>query len=227
MDLNNLSTDELAKELKRRSDAKANQRKDYKNLVDDVVPDLVKKLKELNDLIADRKTEVYKSLESLNSMKKDLYGVKSNQRSHTFSTKNGDSIEIGYRITDGWDDTVNSGEAKVWTYLSSLGKDENSRKLVKAVERLLKRDVNNNLKASRVMELKALAEEWNSEEFSDGVAIIMEAYRPKSSAYYIKASYKGGNGAEMAIPLSISAVDFTEDVDLSIFKPDEDERTDD
>ncbi len=218
MDLNNLSTDQLAAELKKRSEAKANQRKEYKNLVEEIVPEQVNRLISLNDHIAKAKTEVYQSLEALMALKQELYSVKSNQRSHAFTTTNGKTIEIGYRITDGWDDTVTAGEAKVAEFINSLAKDENSKKLVSTVNRLLKRDANNNLKASRVIELKSLADEFNNELFNDGVAIILEAYRPKSSAFYIKATYKDANGKEQAIPLNISAVDFIADVDLSIFK---------
>lgn len=225
MNLDNLSTEEIAAELKRRSDAKFNQRKAYKELVDETIPEQINSLIRLNNHIAKAKTDVYQSLQGLMELKQELYGAKSNQRSHSFTTQGGKSVEIGYRITDGWDDTVSAGEAKVASFINSLAKDANSKKLVSTVNRLLKRDGNGNLKASRVIELKSLADEFNDELFNDGVAIILEAYRPKSSAFYIKAAYKDTNGVEKSIPLSISAVDFTDEVDLSIFKTQDDSKT--
>ena len=47
-------------------------------------------------------------------------------------------MQIGYRITDGWDDTVNAGIAKVEKYISSLAKDTETAALVDMVFNLLK-----------------------------------------------------------------------------------------
>jgi hypothetical protein len=217
MDLGNLTTDELAAELKRRADSKQNERKAYKELVNETIPGVIDLLIEASEILAIAKTNCYLSLQDLMTLKMDVYGVKSTQRSHTFTDLSGRSVELGYRITDGWDDTAPLGEAKVIEFLSSLEKDENSKKLVNTVNRLLKRDGNNNLKASRVIELKSMADEYGSELFNDAVAILLEAYKPKMSVYYIKALYVDVNKREVSIPLGISSVDFIKEVDLSIF----------
>jgi hypothetical protein len=217
MDLEQLTTDELSAELKKRAGVKQNERKAYKELVNETIPGVIDLLIEASEILAIAKTNCYLSLQDLMALKMDIYEIKTTQRSHTFTDHIGRSVELGYRITDGWDDTVHVGEGKVLEYLSSLGRDANSKKLVNSINRLLKRDANNNLKASRVIELKSLSEEYNSELFNDGVSIILEAYKPKMSVYYIKAFYKDNVKGEVSIPLSISSVDFAEEVDLSIF----------
>jgi len=226
MDLKNLSTQQIAQELKRREDAVSNQRKSYKGLVEDQIPNLIGSLKSASEILSETKTLVYKELETLMQLKEELYGVKSNQRSHTFSTKKGESIEVGYRVTDGWDDTVTAGEAKVAEFISSLATNPEAAKLVKTINRLLKKDSNNNFNIRRVLDLKSMAEDYGSQLFNDGVQIILDAHRPKFSVFYIKASYKDANGRERYVPLTISAVEFTEEIDLSIFKIEDDANED-
>ncbi|MGQ2119123.1 DUF3164 family protein, partial [Ornithobacterium rhinotracheale] len=68
----------------------------------------------------------------------------------------------GFRIIDGWDDTVTAGIDKVREFIASLAKDEATGKLVRAVNQLLKKDAKGNLKASRVLELTKLAEDFNN-----------------------------------------------------------------
>ena len=113
-------------------------------------------------------------------------------------------------MVDGWDDTVNAGVDKIKQFLESLAQDENSAKLVTAINKLLKKDANGNLKSSRVLELRQLADEWKDEQFVDAVNIIQSAYRPVRSAFFIEAWYTNAQGKKIYYPLSISAVDFPE-----------------
>ena len=149
-------------------------------------------------------------------MKHNIYEVKATQQSHTFSTEKGESITIGFRVNDGWDDTVNEGISKVSQFLNSLAKDEDSAKLVGTINRLLKKDSKGNLKSSRVLELKIEAEKYNNELFDDGVDIITKAYKPEQSCYFIDAHTTNEVNKKVNIPLSISSVDFTEDITIKI-----------
>lgn len=192
--------------------AKVKQKEDrqaYKNLIADNLPQAIAHLQGVSKELSEAKKFIYQFFEDILKLKIEVYGVKDNQRSHTFSTPEAE-VTIGYRITDGWDDTVGSGIAKVKKFISSLAKDENSAALVETVFNLLKKDAKGNLKSNRVLELQKLTDKFNDAEFTDGVKIISEAYKPVYSCWFIDAYTIGKNGKKESIPLSMSSVDFPE-----------------
>lgn len=209
---------ELKAEMKRREKERENDREAYKELVNEEVPEIMDALKDLSDYIKRVKVEVFAGVTGLLELKDTAYGIKDEQRSHTFTTSNGDSITLGYRINDGWGDTVGSGIAKVNKFLKSLAKDEDSAKLVKTINQLLKKDAKDNLKSSRVIELDKLTKDFDDAEFTDGVEIIKAAYKPVASCYFIEASEKNKNKKDISIPLSISSVEFPEGTKLPYFE---------
>ena len=75
--------------------------------------------------------------------------------------------------------------------------------VTKAVIRGYK-DQKGNLKASRVLQLRQMADKINDERFTEGVEIIMDAYAPIPSKQFIRAFKKGDQGEWVAIPLSIT-----------------------
>lgn len=209
---------ELAAEMKRRETAKQEDRKAYKELTNETIPDLINKLLRYSHKLQTLKLEIFKGVTGLLELKDKAYGIKDEQRSHTFTTAAGDSITLGYRVNDGWDDTVGSGIAKVNQFIESLAKDEDSAKLVKTINQLLKKDAKGNLKSNRVIELDKLTKDFDNSEFTDGVEIIKAAYKPVASCYFIEASTKNANGKDVSIPLSISSVDFPEGTTLPYFE---------
>lgn len=90
-------------------------------------------------------------------------------------------------------------------YIESMAKDDNSRALVNAVLRLLSRDQKGTLKASRVLQLRKMAEDTGDETFIEGVKIIEESYQPSETKQYIRAEYKDDKGWHV-IPLSVTDV---------------------
>ncbi|MGQ2141372.1 DUF3164 family protein [Ornithobacterium rhinotracheale] len=219
MSLENLTTEELAAELKRREQEKADERKVYKELVNRELPQIVEPLKMLSENIGKIKLFAFENLKALLDLKSKAYGVRDTQQSHTFSDDKGNTITYGFRIIDGWDDTVTAGIDKVREFIASLAKDEATGKLVHAVNQLLKKDAKGNLKASRVLELTKLAEDFNNDNFTDAVNIIRQAYKPQRSAFFVDASYTDAQGKKVNIPLSISSVDFPEGADVDSLFP--------
>ncbi|WP_018675516.1 DUF3164 family protein [Riemerella columbina] len=218
-DLTKLSEKELLAELARRDQAKAEDRKAYKELVNQELAQIVEPLKLISDNISKVKLFAFESLKALLDLKIKAYEVKNTQQSHTFSDNKGYTITYGFRIIDGWDDTVTAGIDKAREFITSLAKDEATGKLVHAVNHLLKKDAQGNLKASRVLELTKLAEEFNDPNFTDAVNIIRQSYKPQRSAFFIDASYTDAQGKKVNIPLSISAVDFPKGTDIEALFP--------
>ena len=208
IDLKNLSDAEIQAELERRNQKKVSDREAYKSLVQETVPKAVLKLAAVSEQLSNVKRDVFQYFEDTLNLKTEAYGIKDNQQSHTFSTDNAE-ITIGYRVTDGWDDTVTAGIEKVKTFLNTLAKDENSAALVNTVFSLLKKDAKGNLKGNRVLELQKLTADFKDENFTDGVEIISKAYKPKRTSWFIEASTIE-NGVKTSVPLSMSSVDFPE-----------------
>lgn len=221
IDLSQLSEQELQDALAKKKNHKNEQREAYKDLVVETVPKAIFRLCHASEILSNAKTETFKFFEDILKLKASVYGIKEGQQTHTFSTDTGE-ITIGYRINDGWDDTVNSGIAKVEHFITSLSNSPETAALVKMVFNLLKKDAKGNLKGSRVLELQKLTKEFNNDEFTDGVNIIAESYKPIRSVWFIDANLIDENGNKTSIPLSISSVDFSEGYSFNFYN---DEKT--
>ena len=201
----NLKKQILEEEKQKKAERKA-KIDAYKNLVDETVINSIDKIKNISAQIMMSKKEVFDDFKSIMELKAELYGVKDNQQSHTFTTSDGKiSITLGNRMLDSFDDTVHTGIEKVKNYIYRVVQDENSQ-LLEIVNLLLKKDKNGNLKASRVMELERIAGNIDDAELSEGVQIIKEAWKPQKSKTFIEAYYKDENGNKINIPLSMTTV---------------------
>lgn len=209
VDLKNLTTEqkkalfeEIKKEEREKEKRKAEARETYKNLVAETVERNFKKLEGVSEMLSQVKKAVYEDFKTALEMKAELFGVKENQQTHTFTTAEGVTITIGHRVTDNFDDTVHAGIEKVKGYISKVTAGEKAE-LEELINLLLKKDKNGNLKASRVLELERIAEKINDEELKDGVQIIKEAYKPTKTSTFIEAYYKDEQGKKVYLPLSI------------------------
>ncbi len=219
IDISKMSEADLKAALKAKQEQRNVDRDAYKNLVDENVPSLVEKIKDLSVLLSEVKADIYSAFEDLLKLKFDIYDVKEEQQSHTFTTsKSNLSVSIGYNVNDGWDDTVNSGIAKINEYIKSLT-TEGNQDTITIINHLLKRDDKGHLKSSRVLELAALATKLQNAVFSDGVEIIKNAYRPIRSSFFVKAWEVDKAGNKVYFPLSISSVPFPENFDYSFVIP--------
>ena len=197
-----LAKEKKAAEAKRKSDREA-----YTALVDETIAAVMPELSSISEAIAQKKTAAAEAFRGALEMKAELFGVKDDQQSHTFTNSEGTMrITIGHYILDNYRDTVNEGIAMVKEYIESQARDEASRALVKAILRLLSRDEAGNLKASRVLQLQKMAEETGDERFIEGVRIIQESYQPTPSKDYIRAAVRDESGAWVPIPLSMTDV---------------------
>ncbi|MDR1370920.1 MAG: DUF3164 family protein [Dysgonamonadaceae bacterium] len=215
IDLSKLSQDDrkaLMEQLE--AEDKANkerikaERDNYKTMVNETVRESFVPLMGLSKSILDAKKQVFDNFETIIALKGELFGTKEEQQSHTFTTIDGNiSIKLGHRVNDNFDDTLSSGIEKVKAYMATLAKDTESAALVETIMDLLKKDAKGNLKAQRVLELRKLANRVHNAEFSDGIRIIEESYKPVKTCQFIEVKFKDEHGKEHALPLSISAFD--------------------
>lgn len=216
MDLNKLTKEQrqalkeqfLAEE-KQKADQVNENRKTYKDLVNTTIPSLFNELIGVSAGLSAIKTKVFNELDTLVKMKAELYDSEIDQYSHSFTTAEGITLIIGRRYNDGWDDTVTVGVEKVKNWISSRAKDDNSKQLVKAILQLLATDQKTGLlKASRVLQLKKMADEIGDPVFIDAMQIIHDAYRPVKTKEFVTCRYRDAEGNTVYLPLDISTAEF-------------------
>ena len=198
-----------AEKAKKEAEAARKQaRVEYAELVDSEVIKAVEELESLSQQIKATKEKVYNNFSTVLDMKSEVIGIpKDNPRSHTFTTSDSKfRIMLGVNTIDGYRDTVEDGITMVKNYIESLAKDETTKALVSAVLRLLARDATGQIKASRVLQLRKMADEVGDEKFREGVRIIEESYQPTVTKQYIRAERKDENGAWQSIPLNMTEV---------------------
>lgn len=179
----------------------------YKQMVDEEIENSIPVLLGISEEIKESKQKVLDNFKAILAMKSDLFKTKmrNDQRSHTFTNSAGDKrITLGVYVTDGYRDTVEDGIAIVKEYIASLANDEKTQALVNMVFRLLSRDAKGTLKASRIVQLRKVAEDTGDARFMEGVRIIEESYQPEVSKQFIRAEMKDRNGMWRPIPLGMT-----------------------
>jgi hypothetical protein len=181
-------------------------RKTYNEMVDEEIDRAIPVLTAISSGIKSAKGTVLGNFEAILSMKSDVLRItKDNQKSHTFTNSAADKrITIGRYQTDGWRDTVSDGIAIVRESVVGLIRDEETKALVNQILRLIARDSEGSLKASKVLQLRKMAEELGNERLNEGIAIIEEAYIPTLSKTSIRAEYKDAKGMWQYIPLGMT-----------------------
>jgi hypothetical protein len=186
------------------------KREDYKILVDETIEASIKDLLDVSNKLSEVKKKVYDNFTAVIDLKKEVILNRNYDtiRSHTFTNTEGTKrIRLGVLMLDGYADTVEDGILKVTDYITSLAKDDNSQVLVEAVLKLLAKNQEGVLKASRVIQLRKLAEQTGDEEFIEGVRIIEDAYRPTPSKTFIRADVKDERGAWKPVSLGMTEAD--------------------
>nr|DAX17993.1 MAG TPA: Protein of unknown function (DUF3164) [Caudoviricetes sp.] len=196
------------KQKKEAEAARKAAREQYAAMVDEEVAAAVVELQGLSNIIRTAKERVYANFHTVLSMKAEVIGTpKDTQRSHTFTTSDSQyRLTLGVNTIDGYRDTVEDGIDMVRSYIESLAKDKTTQALVSAVLRLLARDATGQIKASRVLQLRKMAEEVGDGRFLEGVRIIEEAYQPTETKQYIRAEFRDEQGAWKIVPLSVTEV---------------------
>lgn len=178
----------------------------YNAMIDEQVNETIPELQSVSEQLSMVKKAVFDNFQSLLDMKKDVMKItKDGQRSHTFTNSDGNfRIILGYHVLDNYKDTVQDGIDMVKEYITSLAESDETKSLVDMVLKLLSKDQKGNLKASRVLQLRQIAEKVNNEKFTEGVEIIMNSYAPTPSKKFIQAFAKNDKDEWEVIPLSLT-----------------------
>lgn len=209
--------DEKAKEKAREREIEI-----YKDLVKKTVGEQIIVAQDVSNMLSLAKAQFFGGFAAIISMKQELYGVKSGQQTHTFSDDNSNSITLGWRIVDDYDDTFDMGLSLVKEYLHSLSPSEKEEQsdFMEIINILLKKNAKGNLKLSRVMELKQFAVKKQNPVLLKGVTIIENSYKPKRTKIFVEAEIPDAQGVKQAVGLSITSVDFPQgfEPNFEVFK---------
>ncbi|MFZ2449096.1 MAG: hypothetical protein WAW36_01060 [Methylovulum miyakonense] len=217
-DLPTAVLEQLLAERKAKENAQK-PREQYKTQVAQTLPELIGILTEASDQLTHAKLAVFEKCKALLTLKYAAFGIKKSrskhshleQQTHTFADDEIGSVTIGFRILEHWDDTADTGIDKITGFLQSLSTDGQTGALVELVFKLLRKNQKGNIKASSLVQLQNMVDKFNSPEFTDGVSILEQAFKPIKSSWFIEAYTKNGIGEKAGIPLSIATVEFPAD----------------
>jgi len=199
-----------AAEARKKAEEKARtMRENYTEMVDKEIAEIMPELQSVSGAIAEAKKKAYENFKAIIDLKQEIFRLRKEKeldvKSHTFTTSDGKQrITLGVYVLDNYLDTAEEGIAIVKEYIASLAKDAESQALVAMVLKLLAKEAKGTLKASRIIQLRRLADESGSERFIEGVKIIEESYSPIPSKTYVKAEIKGENGEWKNVPLGMT-----------------------
>jgi hypothetical protein len=215
IDLLNLTPEQMADLMKQmqqiaaeKKESERRERESYRTIVNQTVAEQYRKLEQISSTLSIVKADVYRQFAAVIELKQELYGAKSKQQSHTFTDDEGRSITIGWRTIDSFNDTLDMGIALIRDYITTLAIDENTSQLVDMINQLLKKDAKGNLKPSRILDLRNMAEKIDNETFSKGVDIVIQSYTPARSVIFVEASSTDAQQVKQPVALSITSAPF-------------------
>ena len=193
---------------KAKKEAAEQRKKDeaaYVVMVDEACEASVKIAQNASEVMRQAKQSILGNFNGAIEIKGNIYGIKDGQQSNTFTnTDSSIRIQIGQYVIDNYRDTVSNGIAMVKECITDFAKDDATKTLVNAVLRLLSKDKSGNLKASRILQLRKMAQESGIEKFIEGVRIIEDAYQPQTSKEYVKVEVKSEKGEWKKVPLGMA-----------------------
>jgi len=180
---------ELAKQEKADKAKKSADKKAFKELSSEYIANNIDKLVNHHNTTDSLVNALFKDFKSILDLKASVYGEKVlNFESHTSTLEDGSaSITIGHNVTIGFDGTESVGVEKIKEFLTSLSTgDANVEKLSKAVNTLLKPSAKTGmLNPASIIQLSKLRDDFNSELFSEGLDIIIQAQQRRVNSMYV------------------------------------------
>lgn len=182
---------QIAEEQKQKAQKIKETKATYKEMAEEFVSRNIDGLIHHKEITAFLIDKTIKDFQVIKDLKSEVYGIKK-QDSHTSTLKDGSaSITIGQNVVIKFDGTETAGVEKIKEYMKSLSDDsENAKKLGKIVDKKLKVNQKTGfLNPSAIIDLASLKEEFNSELFSEGLQIIIDAQVRTVTSKYV-SGYK-------------------------------------
>jgi hypothetical protein len=176
-----------AEEKKRKTDYSANAQS-YKDLSVEFVNRNIDIFVHRKNAIDEDINKLFADYSTILELKAMVYGEKSKlQDSHTSTLPDGSaSITIGNNVSIGFDGTEKIGIQGIKDYIATFAdSDENTTKLTKMVNVLLKPNKLGMLNPSNIIQLNSLRAELESVEFNENLDIIVSAQIRQKSTMFV------------------------------------------
>ncbi len=133
--------------------------------------------------------ELFKDYEKILSLKADAYGEKvKKNKSHTTTLEDGSaSLTIGWNTVITFDGTESAGIEMIKNFMTSLGGDDERIAILNEIVTvfLRKNKTTGQLNPAKIIELNSMRSRINSEEFNEGLDIIIDAQIVTQSSMFI------------------------------------------
>jgi hypothetical protein len=191
--------EERKKAQKRKEDREA-----YRRLSEEAVSEVFVEIKRLNEQMQATKKMVMERFLAILKMRNETFDADSKQSQYSFVNEGvTQRIIIGRYKKYMHDTTAEAGIEMVKAYLETLGTDSETQKLVRIILDLLSENAQGELEPDKILQLDRYAEEFGSDQFSEGVRIIKESLIFDWTKYFFRAEEKDAEGAWKSIPLSM------------------------
>ena len=191
--------EERKKAQKRKEDREA-----YRRLSEEAVSEVFVEIKHLNEQMQATKKMVMERFLAILKMRNETFDADSKQSQYSFVNEGvTQRIIIGRYKKYMHDTTAEAGIEMVKAYLETLGTDSETQKLVRIILDLLSENAQGELEPDKILQLDRYAEEFGSDQFSEGVRIIKESLIFDWTKYFFRAEEKDAEGAWKSIPLSM------------------------
>jgi vesicle coat complex subunit len=190
---------EAKQDLKDQKLKKAENYTAFKELSAEFVSRNISPLLDLHILNEKAILSLFQDFEPVLAIRKELYGDKP-QDSYTSTLPDGSqSITIGHNVIISFDGTESEGVQKIKEYLATLASDDdNAKKLSASLNLLLKPNGKTGmLKPNVVLQLNALRDQYNDENFDEGIEIIEKAQIFTRTTQYVRGwAYVNGEAGQ-------------------------------
>lgn len=216
MDINELTPEQiksleaqLAEKRKAEKQKMQAEKETLRSLQNEFIDGFFPKLTAIAENLTLSKAELFENVTSILQLKKQILGISDDefnqQQSHSISNEDfSKTIIIGHNVIDGWDlDTAQAGVSRVNEWLTSKMTEDNTE-LIGIIRNLLKPNKDGFLKAQRVLELRNNAEKIGDTDLIEAVKMIQDSYQPTKTSTFVKAKFKGEDGKDIWLNLSMS-----------------------
>lgn len=199
IDITQLTPDQMAEleatinqQKKEAREKKKENKKALQELYDEFLGKFLGKFFETHNSLSQLIFEqMWPDFERVKELKIETWGdSKEKNLSHTItSSDKQSSMTIGYNSTSAFDGTHTAGVNKIKNVLDTLkgSDDKNVRLARKVLDLMLKTNPKTGeLNADKALELHALKEEFNSEEFDEGVDVLLAARFKKQTSLFVE-----------------------------------------
>ena len=185
----------LAEVEKTEQDQRAKKRKDYEELRDITVTEMVEKAAEINRIMKGFKVEVRGNLETMYKLLQE-HSQRHADGKGSFSMESLDgTMRVSFRRQDNtkFDERATQAEQHILDFLTSqFGDDAPASKMIR---KLLERK-KGQLEKDEVLKLISMKDDFNNENWRKGIELLQESIVPGETKYYEKFETKSADGQE-------------------------------